>query len=236
MEEATKGFAPDRKRIGGACPRLGCELSEDGLPEWVTAKRIVAGLGPAQRDTIASLGFLPEYEALLVPVSDMTGTLRWRNALDCAATTGTAPFEVVDAILNSKPFLGDRMLRFSFDGTAQLIVPVKSANSKRVVCVETGQTWPSLNTACAELDIFRGAMNRAIRFGCAARGMHFHLEGSPAPKPRRRRQRSVRCVETGRIYASAAEAAASYGLKGATSLRLAASTGSLSCGKHWVYV
>lgn len=235
-DKAKRGLTTDRDAYDGVCPKLGCELSEDGLPEWVTAKRVVADLEPEQMEVISALGFLPAYEALLIPVSDMSGAIRWRNALDCAATTGSTPFDVVDAILRRKPFLGERMLRFSYDGTAHLVVPENSARCKRVVCVETGQTWPSIQAVCVELGIYRGAMSRAVKFGVAARGLHFHLEGSSAPAPRRRRQRSVRCVETGRIYASANEAAEAYGLKGGASLRLAAKTGSLSCGKHWVYV
>lgn len=50
-----------------------------------------------------------------------------------------------------------------------------TTNRKQVLCVETGQVYPSVTAAARELGVAEASVNQAIRKGCRCKGNHFRF-------------------------------------------------------------
>lgn len=106
------------------------------------------------------------------------------------------------------------------------------AQSKPVVCVETGEVFES---ATFLLNKGIPCVNRAIRRGTRAGGFHWKyrdIEYTPPPRPIN--GRSVQCVETGVIYKTIRLAAKSVG-GSASAILQAIRIGGRSSKLHWKY-
>ena len=111
----------------------------------------------------------------------------------------------------------------------------KARKGRPIVCIETGEVFPSAQAAAQSLGISYGASNigTAARNGGAIKGFHWRFKDDPEPEPGQiRGNRAVVCWETGEEFDTAEEAAVWAGtdIKGIyASLNLHCSSG----GFHW---
>ena len=116
----------------------------------------------------------------------------------------------------------------------------KLSGRRGVVCLETGEVYSSAQAAADAVGVSRDTMYAALRSSNhAVGGYHWYWEGDPKPdasefKPRK--NRPIRCVESGVVYESVTAAARAVGTKHNSSISRAARTGGTAAGHHWEYV
>lgn len=113
-----------------------------------------------------------------------------------------------------------------------------SLNKKPVWCIETGQFFFSATEAAAFYDLNSDAVSRVCRHerGTAA-GLHWSYVDEPFVMPTTRpKRKSIVCIETGEVFASAVDAAKKLGVTGNAINNAARDSNKKSCGYHWQYV
>lgn len=101
--------------------------------------------------------------------------------------------------------------------------------------METGETFPSATEAARAFGTVVDNIRNSIYSGKAAKGKHFFYVGEAPKVIKRPKRTAVRCVETGQVYPSQAEACREKNLP-AGALCEALKNGSISHGFHWQYV
>lgn len=104
-----------------------------------------------------------------------------------------------------------------------------------VCCVETGEIFSSATEAANALGTVVDNVRNSIYYGKAAKGKHFYYVGERPEKAKRSKRTAVRCIETGEIYASQAEACRKNNLP-VGSLSTALQRGYACHDFHWEYV
>ena len=125
----------------------------------------------------------------------------------------------------------------------------KKVIGRPVVCWESGEVYPSAEHAARVVGLksaksIRQALDNPRR---SAGGYHWYREGNPRPdesefrKPKQKKAKEpaqkprppIVCVETGEVFPTTKEAAASVGLKDISSINSALRKGSTAGGFHW---
>ena len=86
----------------------------------------------------------------------------------------------------------------------------RKRGSRPIVCLETGQVFPSVKAAALAMGVTYGGGNlsQAAHHGGLFKGYHWYFEGDPKPKPGDLKgNKAVTCLETGDTFESAAAAA-----------------------------
>lgn len=116
----------------------------------------------------------------------------------------------------------------------------KLVERRRVVCLETGEVFASINAAADAVGVTQNAIYLVLRHrNHAAGGFHWYWEGDPKPDPDKfkpRKNHPIMCVETGVVYESVTAAARAVGTKNNSSISRAARKGYTTAGYHWRYV
>lgn len=107
--------------------------------------------------------------------------------------------------------------------------------NRKIRCIETGEVWNSVSEA---------AKSNGVTIMCfyhyfhgiskSVAGMHFEYADEISNSPVR--CKSVRCVETGQVFGSIAEAAETLHMSRAMVSAAASGKIKAACGKHWEFV
>ena len=106
---------------------------------------------------------------------------------------------------------------------------------RKIRCIETGEVWNTVSEAAKSNGVtimcfyhyFRGRMKRI-------KGLNFEYADDVADKPVRCKR--VRCVETGQVFGSIAEAAEALHMSRAMVSAAASGKIKTACGKHFEFV
>ena len=109
-------------------------------------------------------------------------------------------------------------------------------NSRPIICLETNERFESQAKAAKAVGVPRAAIYAALRGHIATKGLHFYFADEPEPDdllPSKRGIR-VRCVETGVVYESIAQAARETGVSD-RDIQAAAKRHGTTKGLHFYY-
>ena len=110
-------------------------------------------------------------------------------------------------------------------------------NSRPIICLETNERFESQAKAAKAVGVPRAAIYAALRGHIATKGLHFYFADEPKPDEEFFRNRSwtrVRCVETGVVYESIAQAARETGVSD-RDIQAAAKRHGTTKGLHFYY-
>lgn len=169
----------------------------------------------------------------------------YENVATAAREVGTAKLGILNCMEGSQLTAGGfHWVPEGSDLTVELIEAgrkLKRREARRVVCLETGETFESEKAAAESA----GSVASSIR-ACVdgkvmtAKGLHWALEGSDADitsiesmrKPAS--AKPVTCLETGETFKSAVAAAKALGLKSGKSIYGCVSGAAMTAGgRHW---
>jgi hypothetical protein len=111
---------------------------------------------------------------------------------------------------------------------------------REIVCIETGEVFLGQGETARHFHASRSAIGAAVSRGSSVKGFHFtyrdQVNGElPSLKPSR--VRSVRCIETGEVFPSIAEANQKLGkARRSGVISNAIRCGSRAYGYHWEYI
>lgn len=112
---------------------------------------------------------------------------------------------------------------------------VLEQSARPVVCVETGEQFPSATAAArANGSASLGGLGYSLRTGHRYKGMHWRYADRDPVVSVSKRERPVRCVETGQRFESGQAAANSVG-RSKSAIRVAIREQQCSGGYHWEY-
>lgn len=87
----------------------------------------------------------------------------------------------------------------------------KNPNARAVVCLETGATWECANYCAKEIGVNSASLQESLYHGYRCKGLHYKYIDDDNYIPNKD-PNAVRCVETGEIWKSVKDCAASLGL------------------------
>lgn len=113
-------------------------------------------------------------------------------------------------------------------------------NERPVVCIETGEEYPSGAAAAQALGLAsKGKVGEACKNkNKTCGGFHWRYKDETEVTVKEileLQDRAIRCVETGEVFPTATAAAASIGVAGKAITRACQSPSFTSGGKHWEY-
>lgn len=158
---------------------------------------------------------------------------RFDNAKDAGASVGVCASSIHLAIRNRSATGGFHWYRTS-EGVPSPEA-FRPSRIRAVCCMETGEIFPSATEAARALGTVVDNIRNSIYYGKAAKGKHFFYVGEAPKVIKRPKRTAVRCVETGQVYPSQAEACRENNLS-AGALYNALKKGTTSHGFHWQYV
>lgn len=112
---------------------------------------------------------------------------------------------------------------------------------KTIVCLETGKQFNSVENAANAIGVSSGFISRQIKAGKPIKGFHYYYAGEMLPdeyrqKIRNQKKTAVRCLETGKMYESIADASRDTGINHNSIRSVARGDRHKAGGYTWEYV